>query len=156
MKMRTPGRLVAVLGLVTLLGACGSEPAGAATGWLAVEGADGHGRLQVEIARSSEERAQGLSGRSSLPTDHGMVFLYPEPRRGAFWMKDTSIPLRIGFWDASGTVISVMDMTPCAADPCPRYDPGVSYVGAVEASADDFEQQGITTGAHVELQGSAS
>jgi uncharacterized protein DUF192 probably involved in sugar metabolism len=37
----------------------------------------------------------GLMGRTSLGADSGMVFVFGEEHRGAFWMKDTLIPLSI-------------------------------------------------------------
>ena len=65
-------------------------------------GEDGHERIEVridglvieaEVARTPEERAQGLSGRSSLPESAGMLFVFQEERRPGFWMKGMRFPL---------------------------------------------------------------
>lgn len=47
------------------------------------------------VADTRELRATGLMGRSDLPDDAGMVFVFEEESQGAFWMKDTLVPLTI-------------------------------------------------------------
>lgn len=49
--------------------------------------------LKVEVADTPERQAQGLMFRKSLGEDEGMVFLFPTPTAGGFWMKNTLIPL---------------------------------------------------------------
>ena len=108
-------------------------------------------RLFVEIARTEAERAEGLMGRRSLKANQGMVFLFSEPTEAGFWMKDTLIPLSIAFWDSSDRIVAILDMEPCGADPCPAYEPGIPYVGAVEASRGYFDRHGVEVGDAVEL-----
>jgi hypothetical protein len=110
-------------------------------------------RVDVEIADSSAERATGLMGRSDLAPGAGMVFLWEEPVRTTFWMKDTLIPLSIAFWDERRRIVSILDMAPCRAGPCPVYDPEVPFVGAVEVNAGFFDRQGVSVGDAVELVG---
>lgn len=102
--------------------------------------------VDVEVADSDEERALGLMNRESLDEDKGMLFLYFEPNRGGFWMKDTLIPLSIAFFDEKGEILEIMDMEPCEADPCPTYDPGVRYWGALEVNQGAFEEWGVSEG----------
>ena len=82
--------------------------------------------MPVEVADTQEEREVGLMNRESLPADAGMIFVFEEDT-GGFWMKDTLIPLSIAFAAADGTIVSILDMDPCEADPCEIYDPGVPY-----------------------------
>jgi uncharacterized membrane protein (UPF0127 family) len=42
-------------------------------------------------------------------------------------------------------------MEPCKANPCPTYDPGVSYMGALEVNQGSFERWGIEEGDFVRL-----
>ena len=63
--------------------------------------------FRVEIADSTDERAQGLQGRTSLPIGEGMLFIFPEKTVPDFWMKNTVIPLDI-LWIADEQIV---DMT---------------------------------------------
>ena len=103
-------------------------------------------RVRLEVAADPAARRRGLSGRPSVPAGTGMVFLFPEDVAGAFWMKDTLVPLSIAFLDADGRVLAVREMTPCRADPCPRYRPGTSYRSAVELPAGAFAEAGVEPG----------
>ena len=107
--------------------------------------------LRVEVSETPEARARGLMGRDSLPRDHGMVFLFDGPTTVGFWMKDTLIPLSIAFWDDRRRIVSILDMQPCKADPCPTYGPDGPYVGAVEANIGYFEEHRVGIGDRVEL-----
>jgi len=99
--------------------------------------------ISVEVADTPSEREHGLMGRTSLPPDSGMVFVWMEDHRGPFWMKDTPIPLSIAFYAADGRILRILDMTPCTRDPCRLYDPAVAYRGALEVKRGAFGRWGI-------------
>ena len=105
----------------------------------------------VEVADDDDERNVGLMNRERLDPDAGMVFLWDEPLHATFWMKDTLIPLSIAFWDDRNEIVSILDMEPCAADPCPSYDPGTEFEGALEVNQGFFEEHGVEVGDTVEL-----
>jgi len=116
----------------------------------------GTAALHVEVAATPEARARGLMGRTELPSDQGMAFVFGQPTTGRFWMKDTLIPLSIAFWDERNRLVAILDMQPCRADPCPTYGPDQPYVGAVEVNLGYFEDHGIEVGDQVELTQQAS
>jgi uncharacterized protein len=116
----------------------------------------GTAALHVEVAATPEARTRGLMGRSELPADQGMAFVFGQPTTGRFWMKGTLIPLSIAFWDERDRVVAILDMQPCRADPCPTYGPDRPYVGAVEVNLGYFEDHGIKVGDPVELTQQAS
>jgi uncharacterized membrane protein (UPF0127 family) len=105
--------------------------------------------VRLEVAADPAARARGLMGRREVPEGTGMVFLYPEDVAEAFWMKDTLVPLSIAFVAADGRVVSVAEMTPCEADPCPSYAPAGPYRYAVELTAGAFPAAGVGKGARV-------
>jgi uncharacterized protein len=156
--MLAPMRPLALALLIALLAGCGGDDDGAtsetAPGATAViTTADEEVELSIEVADDEAERSRGLMFRTSLEEDAGMVFLYPEPTAGSFWMKNTLIPLSIAFFDADGTILRILDMEPCEGDPCPLYTPGVAFTGALEVNRGAFERLGVREGDTIELRG---
>lgn len=107
--------------------------------------------VSVEIARTAEQRAVGLMGRTSLARDAGMLFLFTQPTRGPFWMRGTRIALAIAFLDAPGRIVRIMRMEPCRADPCRLYEPGVAYRSASKGAAGSFGRWRVRRGDVVRL-----
>ncbi len=68
--------------------------------------------IQVEVAKTPEERAMGLMGRKHLGHEEGMLFIFEEEGYHSFWMKNTFIPLSIAFIDRAGQIIHIVDMKP--------------------------------------------
>jgi uncharacterized membrane protein (UPF0127 family) len=127
--------------------AAGAEPATVA---YRLEPAGGAARtVRLEVAADPAARARGLMGRTEVPQGTGMVFLYPADVTQTFWMKNTLVPLSIAFVAADGRVVSVAEMTPCRADPCPTYAPAGPYRYAVELAAGSFPAAGVGPGAKV-------
>jgi uncharacterized membrane protein (UPF0127 family) len=102
--------------------------------------------VRLEVAADPAARARGLMDRTEVPEGTGMVFLYPRDVAEAYWMKDTLVPLSIAFVAADGRVVSVAEMAPCTADPCPSYPPAGRYRYAVELPAGAFEAAGVGEG----------
>jgi uncharacterized membrane protein (UPF0127 family) len=67
----------------------------------------GEQHVVVEIARSDPERQRGLMFRQRLDPGRGMIFLFPEPEKLKFWMKNTYIPLDMVFIGADKRVVYV-------------------------------------------------
>ena len=135
----------AFIALLLVAVAC-SRSSDASNAAFEIETNDGAVPISVEVADTASERAEGLMGRDSLPNDAGMVFLFPEPERGAFWMKDTLIPLSIAFYSDDGRILKILDMAPCKAEPCPLYDAGVPYRTALETNKGALTRLGVKAG----------
>jgi uncharacterized protein len=108
--------------------------------------------LEVELAETDEQRAFGLMFREALPDETGMVFIFPADETGGFWMKNTLIPLSIAFFDKDGRIVRILDMEPCGAEPCPVYDPGVEYRGALEVNQGAFHRWGVREGDFIRVK----
>jgi uncharacterized membrane protein (UPF0127 family) len=117
-----------------------------------IETRDGEQQVSVEVADTDAERQRGLMERTSLPADAGMVFVFPGETAGGFWMKNTRIPLSIAFYAADGRIVRILDMEPCRRDPCPVYDPGVAYVGALEVNQGAFRRWNVSEGDRLRLE----
>lgn len=68
--------------------------------------------VQAEIAATPADRQQGLMFRESMPVNHGMLFVFDDVAVHCFWMKNTPLPLTIGFIDEAGKLINTVDMAP--------------------------------------------
>ena len=63
--------------------------------------------IEVEFAKSDEERALGLMYRSSMDEHQGMWFIFPEEAPRSFYMRNTEIPLDIIYLDKDKKVVSI-------------------------------------------------
>lgn len=146
------GAVLVVAWLVLRAGSVGEAavlpgpPADADTVTYELRGEGAPVRVEVEVAATPEERRRGLSNRERVPAGTGMVFLFPEDSVGPFWMKDTLVPLSIAYVAADGRVVSVHEMTPCEADPCPLYEPEGPYRSALELPAGAIAAAGVGPG----------
>ena len=163
-------RLIVVCLVIVSLVACNRDPTGRAEGTLCdppsplpspspsfpparglIDTGDDSVLLNLVVAETSEQQAFGLMHRESFPEDCGMVFLFMEERQGAFWMKDTLIPLSIAFFDEEGEIKAILDMEPCEKDPCKFYDPGTRYRGALEVNQGKFDDWGVEVGDEISI-----
>ena len=136
--------------LLVLLAAGGEKTPAYAT--VVIDTGDRRVRVAVEVAETPVERERGLMERASLPEDAGMLFTFDEETSGGFWMKNTLIPLSIAFYGEDGEILRLLDMEPCRAEPCPVYDPQVSYRGALEVNHGAFERWGVEEGDVIRLE----
>ncbi|TGL25578.1 DUF192 domain-containing protein [Leptospira yanagawae] len=68
--------------------------------------------LKLEIANTPSTRATGLMYRTKLGEDEGMLFVFPKPEYLNFWMKNTLIPLSIGYFSEDMRLLESFDMKP--------------------------------------------
>jgi hypothetical protein len=109
----------------------------------------GSHRLHVEIADTNEKRARGLMFRRSLAKNTGMLFIFPGSDVLTFWMKNTLIPLSIGFFDQDKTLLGTAEMVPAplgSISPPTTSSPGPARY-ALEMPAGWFRTNGVKTGA---------
>lgn len=68
--------------------------------------------IEVEVADTDPKRERGLMFREELPEDKGMLFIFDQERILSFWMKNTLIPLSIGYFDKNKKLLEIHEMTP--------------------------------------------
>ncbi|MFA5004494.1 MAG: DUF192 domain-containing protein [Candidatus Saccharimonadales bacterium] len=73
----------------------------------------GNREISLEIASSDAARQKGLGGRDTLSKDKGMLFVFAQPAKQCFWMKDMRFSLDMVFLDAQKRVVSIYpDISP--------------------------------------------
>ena len=70
---------------------------------------NGHS-LVVEVASSEAAREQGLSFRSSLPADHGMLFVFAHEEVQYFSTHNTHFNLDIAFFDRHKRLVDIAEL----------------------------------------------
>ncbi len=105
--------------------------------------------LNVEVARSAEQRSQGLMFRTAMAPDTGMLFIYQTSGTISMWMKNTILSLDMLFIAGDGRITRIVRHT------TPMSEAVIGSRGAVRAvlelNAGAARKLGIKTGDHLNL-----
>ena len=117
--------------------------------------------FRVELAVTSQQRIQGLSGHPPLAPDEGMLFVFDQARNVSFWMKEMLFPLDMIWIDAECTVVHITRDAPPQApgqslSDLPRYGPPVPVLYVLEINAGEAESAAVTVGSPARFTGSLS
>ncbi len=107
--------------------------------------------VEVEVARSFDERARGLMFRTELPEDEGMIFLFGQRRDHSFWMKNTCLPLDMLFIDRDGLIVGIEENVPTLNEG--SYRVGCPSTLVLEVNAGWSRRHGVTAGQWVQIGG---
>jgi uncharacterized membrane protein (UPF0127 family) len=114
---------------------------------LSIETASGRLDYRVEIADDDAERQHGLMYRTSMPDMHGMLFIFPQARPQAFWMRNTYMPLDIIYIGEDGRIVSIAaNARPFDESPLPSEGPAI---GVLEIYGGKAAELGIKPGDRV-------
>jgi len=103
--------------------------------------------IEIELANTSESRQRGLMQRPTLPTNDGMLFVFPDCAPRSFWMKDTYIPLSIAYINEDNQIVNIETMFPFDLSQTPSVEPA-KY--ALEMNQGWFRKNNINVGDVVE------
>jgi uncharacterized membrane protein (UPF0127 family) len=114
--------------------------------------------VNVEVASTEASREQGLSGRTSLAADGGMLFVFESKQvNPTFWMKGMLIPLDF-IWISGGKVVRIDKNVPIPSANTPdsnlilyTADQPIDYV--LEVNAGFSQLNSIKIGDSVTLTG---
>lgn len=101
--------------------------------------------LSIEYATTTAAREKGLGSRTSIPSNYGMLFVFPKDDTYGFWMKDTLIPLDMFWLDAQGHVVSIAMNVATSSYPDVFY-PSAPARYVLETNAGFATAHGIATG----------
>jgi uncharacterized membrane protein (UPF0127 family) len=105
-------------------------------------------KFTIELARTPQQRANGLMDRQSLKPNRGMLFVYDYDIKMSFYMKNTYIPLSIAFISKDGTIKEIFDMKPLSM----RSVESTYLVRyALEVKQGTFDRLGLKPGDKIEL-----
>lgn len=105
--------------------------------------------VEVQLALAAHEQKQGLMFRESLAADQGMLFVFPEPKQLRFWMRNTTIPLDIGYFDSSGVLREIYPLYP--RDETPVISRSENLQIALEVQQGWFAKHRIRPGQQLNL-----
>lgn len=112
--------------------------------WVVV-GAD---TVVAEVARTPEERSEGLMFREDLPPGTGMLFVFEDLQSRSFWMRNTFVALSIAFLDENQRIVDIQDMEPEDEDLTRSKAPALF---ALEVPQGWFGEHGIEVGDQAEI-----
>jgi uncharacterized protein len=108
---------------------------------------EGSIKFLVELAVSYEQQRLGMMYRTHLDPDKGMFFIYGEPGRRGYWMKDCLIYLDIIYIREDGRIANIIrNATP--GDETPRYSRG-PVLAVLEIAGGRAKELGIKPGDRV-------
>jgi len=113
-------------------------------------------QLSLEVARTEQQREDGLMDRTVLPPHTGMIFVFGDDGSQSFWMKDTLVPLDMVFVAADGTVRKVFARVPVLRSgltdaQIPLESAAAKYV--IELPAGEAAADGLAPGVKLDVAG---
>src|SRR5688572_28522509 len=72
----------------------------------------GTNELAAELAAKRPEINTGMMYRESLGENEAMLFIFGSPRRVAFYMRNTKVPLSAAYIAADGIILEIHDLKP--------------------------------------------
>lgn len=105
--------------------------------------------VDMRLAIRQHEQQRGLMHVKSMPENEGMLFLYEHGRQVSFWMRNTLIPLDIGYFDSEGTLLEVHPMYPHVEDPVLSFSGDIRY--ALEMNQGWFGKNNVKAGAKLDM-----
>ena len=106
----------------------------------------GDAKIELEVARTSEQKEIGLMFRDCLDDNRGMWFPFENQRRGAFWMRNVPIALDLILLDGDRIVALESQLLPCTTALCPLYEFDVSFDSAIELKGGRAKELGLEVG----------
>ncbi len=108
----------------------------------------GSDTVRAEVARTAEERGDGLMFRDSVPDGTGMLFVFDREAERSFWMRNTYVALDVAFIDRNFRIVDIQQMEPLSTD---IHDGARPAMFALEVRKGWFAEKGIVVGDRCEL-----
>jgi len=106
---------------------------------------------KIEIADTNVKREQGLSGRSSIESNYGMLFIFDTPARYSFWMKDMNFPIDIIWLDANLKVVGLKKEAKPESYP-QAFTPEENALYVLEVFSGFIQKENLKIGDHLKFR----
>jgi hypothetical protein len=161
------GLIAGVLGLAGVIGGCGESSTPADGGLVRVDVTDNAGAKHtffLEPALDNDTRVLGLSHRTQIAPDGGMIFVFTAAREQNFVMRHCLVPIDIVYVDSAGRVVAEHAMVPEEAQRegesdtdyelrLKRYSSRFSVPYVLEFAGGTNERLGIEAGDEIKIFG---
>jgi uncharacterized protein len=109
--------------------------------------------IELESAKTFEQKQIGLMGRKSMPENHGMIFIYKSSALLSFWMKHTLTPLDMIFLNNNKIVGIIPNVPPCLTQTsCTSYGPDHIANQVIELNAGKAKKLKLKQGQTIKLK----
>lgn len=105
--------------------------------------------VHLQFAVTGSEMQRGLMGRRDLAPEQGMIFVYAQPQRLSFWMRNTPTPLDIGYFTSDGVLREIYAMHPFDETAIPSVRSDLQF--AVEMNQGWYQRNEVKPGAQLDL-----
>ena len=106
--------------------------------------------LIAELALTGEQEMTGMMFRTNILENEAMLFVFRAPSQQAFWMKNTIVPLSIGFIDPEGILLEVGELQPLNTNAVASESLNIQYV--LETKQGWFERHHVRPGTLVKTE----
>lgn len=107
--------------------------------------------IKVEVADNPQSRWTGLSYRTSLDKNSGMIFRFEESQKRTFWMKDMNFDLDI-IWINNNEVVKIdKNLPPGGIIPDVKYSSVLPVNYVLEVNGGFCDKKKIKVGDKVEM-----
>ena len=108
----------------------------------------------LEVAKTDSQRAAGLSNRTFLCPNCGMIFVFSRQSIYPFWMKDTLIPLDMIWLNSAGKIVTIKTALPQPNTPLTQltlYQNDQPALYVIELNAGDAQKNNLKIGDIIKL-----
>ncbi len=105
--------------------------------------------VRMQLAVLEPEMQRGLMERRELASDDGMLFVYVRGTRLSFWMRNTPLPLDIGFFTSAGVLAEIYPLHPYDETPVASLSGNLQF--ALEMNQGWFLTNAVRPGAKLDL-----
>jgi hypothetical protein len=111
-------------------------------------------KMIVDLALTQDQQTKGLAVKSHMNESEGMLFVFQQPSRPSFWMKDMKFPIDIIWLGANRSVVYIApNLEPCPSQSnCPGYVPNRDSLYVLETTAGFSHRHNVTVGTQTNFQ----